>query len=61
LRRGCHARIPKSWQLFLKGGTPFIETVIVEEKAVLKKPAVWLRVQGDKHKEAICYRHANTA
>jgi len=53
---------PKSGgQLFLKGGTPFIETVIVEEKAVLKKLADWLRTQGDRHKEAIWYRDADTA
>jgi len=53
---------PKSGgQLFLKGGTPFIETVIVEEKAALKKLADWLRVQGDKHKEAIWFRDADTA
>lgn len=53
---------PKSGgQLFLKGGTPFIETVIVEEKPVLKRLADWLRAQGDKHKEAIWYRDADTA
>src|SRR6476619_340941 len=53
---------PKSGgQLFLKGGTPFIETVIVEEKQVLKQLADWLRAQGDKHKESICYRDADTA
>jgi uncharacterized ferredoxin-like protein len=53
---------PKSGgQLFLKGGTPFIETVIVEEKATLKKLAGWLRAQGDQHKEAIWYRDADTA
>jgi len=53
---------PKSGgQLFLKGGTPFIETVIVEEKQVLKQLADWLRAQGDKHKETIWYRDADTA
>ncbi len=53
---------PKSGgQLFLKGGTAFIETVIVEEKPTLKKLADWLRAQGDKHKEAIWYRDADTA
>ena len=53
---------PKSGgQLFLKGGTAFIETVIVEEKPTLKKLADWLRSQGDKHKEAIWYRDADTA
>jgi len=53
---------PKSGgQLFLKGGTPFIETVIVEGKPMLKGLADWLRSQGDKHKEAIWYRDADTA
>lgn len=53
---------PKSGgQLFLKGGTPFIETVIVEDKPTLKRLADWLRAQGDKHKEAIWYRDADTA
>lgn len=53
---------PKSGgQLFLKGGKPFIETVIVEDKAILKKLADWLRAQGDRHKETIWYRDADTA
>jgi len=35
---------PKSGgQLFLKGATPFIETVIVEEEVRLKQLADWLR------------------
>jgi len=45
-------------QLFLKGGTPFIETVIVEDRATLRKLADWLRSQGEKHKEAIWFRDA---
>ncbi len=53
---------PKSGgQLFLKGGTPFIETVIVEDKATLKKLADWLRARGEKHREAIWFRDADTA
>lgn len=53
---------PKSGgQLFLKGGTPFIETVIVEDKPTLKKLADWLRAEGEKHKEAIWFRDADTA
>jgi len=53
---------PKSGgQLFLKGGTPFIETVIVEDRATLKKLADWLRSEGEKHKEAIWVRDADTA
>jgi uncharacterized ferredoxin-like protein len=53
---------PKSGgQLFLKGATPFIETVIVEDKATLKRLADWLREQGQQHKEAIWHRDADTA
>jgi uncharacterized ferredoxin-like protein len=53
---------PKSGgQLFLKGGTPFIETVIVEDKATLKRLADWLRAEGEKHKDAIWFRDADTA
>ncbi len=53
---------PKSGgQLFLKGGTPFIETVIVEDKPTLKRLAEWLRERGQKHKEAIWFRDADTA
>jgi uncharacterized ferredoxin-like protein len=53
---------PKSGgQLFLKGGMPFIETVIVEEKATLKKLAEWLRAEGEQHREAIWFRDADTA
>src|SRR3954467_1349239 len=52
---------PKSGgQLFLKGGTPFIETVIVEDRAILKQLADWLRAEGEKHKEAIWLRDADT-
>jgi uncharacterized ferredoxin-like protein len=53
---------PKSGgQLFIKGATPFIETVIVEDKPTLKRLADWLREQGQKHKEAIWHRDADTA
>jgi uncharacterized ferredoxin-like protein len=53
---------PKSGgQLFLKGGTPFIETVIVDDKPTLKNLADWLRAQGNKHKDAIWHRDADTA
>jgi uncharacterized ferredoxin-like protein len=53
---------PKSGgQLFLKGATPFIETVIVEDKAMLKQLADWLRERGQKHKEPIWFRDADTA
>ena len=53
---------PKSGGLlFLKGAKPFIETVIIEDKATLKKLADWLREQGEKHKEPIWFRDADTA
>jgi uncharacterized ferredoxin-like protein len=53
---------PKSGgQLFLKGATPFIETVIVEDKPTLKRLADWLRERGEKHKEPIWFRDADTA
>ncbi len=53
---------PKSGgQLFLKGGTPFIETVIVHDKPTLKQLANWLRARGEKHKEPIWFRDADTA
>lgn len=53
---------PKSGgQLFLKGANPFIETVMVEDRAALKRLADWLREQGEKHKEPIWFRDADTA
>lgn len=53
---------PKSGgQLFIKGGTPFIETVIVEDKTTLKQLADWLRKRGEKLKEPIWFRDADTA
>jgi uncharacterized ferredoxin-like protein len=53
---------PKSGgQLFLKGGTPFIETVIVDDKPTLKQLADWLRKRGERLKEAIWFRDADTA
>jgi uncharacterized ferredoxin-like protein len=53
---------PKSGgQLFIKGGSPFIETVIVEDKPTLKRLADWLRERGNRHREPIWYRDADTA
>jgi uncharacterized ferredoxin-like protein len=53
---------PKSGgQLFLKGGTPFIETVIVDDRATLQRLADWLRDRGNKHQEAIWFRDADSA
>ncbi len=45
---------PKSGgQLSLKGATPFIETVIVEDEPNLKKLASWLRSEGEKHNDGL--------
>ncbi len=53
---------PKSGgQLFLRGGKPFIETVIVEDKPTLLRLAEWLRARGNKLREAIWFRDADTA
>jgi uncharacterized ferredoxin-like protein len=53
---------PKSGgQLFLKGSKPFIETVIIEDKVTLTRLAGWLRARGDKLRQAIWYRDADTA
>ncbi len=47
--------------LFLKGAKPFIETVIVEERETLARLAHWLRERGNKLKDPIWYRDADTA
>src|ERR1700682_3647211 len=53
---------PKSGgQLFLKGGKPFIETVIVEDRETLTRLAGWLRARGNKLQEPIWFREADTA
>src|ERR1035437_5197125 len=53
---------PKSGgQLFTKGGLPFVETVIVEDRAVLKRLADWLRERGQKHRDPIWFRDADSA
>jgi uncharacterized ferredoxin-like protein len=52
---------PKSGgQLFLKGSKPFIETVIIEDRDTLKQLAEWLRARGQKLKEPIWFRDADT-
>lgn len=52
---------PKSGgQLFLKGSKPFIETVIVEERATLEKLAGWLRERGNKLQNPLWMRDADT-
>ena len=53
---------PKSGgQLFSKGARPFIETVIVEDRATLARLAEWLRARGTRLKEPIWFRDAETA
>ncbi len=53
---------PKSGgQLFLKGGKPFIETVILDDKEKLQRLAQWLRERGRKLKQPIWFRDADTA
>ncbi len=53
---------PKSGgQLFLKGSKPFIETVILEDRAVLGRLAGWLRERGTKLKAPIWFRDAESA
>ncbi len=53
---------PKSGgQLFLKGSKPFIETVIVEDKAELHRLAEWLRERGQRLKKELWFRDADTA
>ncbi len=53
---------PKSGgQLFLKGGKPFIETVIVEERDTLQRLADWLRARGTRLKQPIWFRDAEAA
>jgi uncharacterized ferredoxin-like protein len=53
---------PKSGgQLFVKGAKPFIETVIVEERDMLKRLADWLRARGTKLQDPIWFRDADTA
>jgi uncharacterized ferredoxin-like protein len=48
-------------QLFIKRGSPFIETVIVEDKDTLKRLADWLRNRGQKHKQPIWFSDTDTA
>jgi len=53
---------PKSGgQLFLKGAKPFIETVTVEDREILRRLADWLRARGQKMQAPIWARDADTA
>jgi uncharacterized ferredoxin-like protein len=53
---------PKSGgQLFLKGKPLFIETVLVDDKATLKKLADWMRARGKERRQEIWFRDAAMA
>ncbi|MBI4630563.1 MAG: hypothetical protein HY740_02400 [Chloroflexi bacterium] len=53
---------PKSGgQLFLKGGKSFVETILIEDRATLNRLAEWLRERGNKLKDPIWFRDADTA
>lgn len=53
---------PKSGgQLFLKGSKPFIETVILDDKAILHRLADWMRVRGNRLRAPLWIRDADTA
>src|SRR5512139_3757794 len=52
---------PKSGgQLFLKGSKPFVETVIVEDRAILNRLAEWMRARGRRLKAPLWMRDAET-
>ena len=53
---------PKSGgQLFLKGKPLFIETVLVDDKATLKRLADWMRARGKERRQEIWFRDAAMA
>ena len=53
---------PKSGgQLFLRGKPLFIETVLVDDKATLKRLAEWMRARGKERRQEIWFRDAAMA
>jgi uncharacterized ferredoxin-like protein len=53
---------PKSGgQLFLKGKPLFIETVLVDDRATLKRLADWMRARGKERRQEIWFRDAAMA
>jgi uncharacterized ferredoxin-like protein len=53
---------PKSGgQLFLRGKPLFIETVLVDDSATLKKLAAWMRARGKERRQEIWFRDAALA
>lgn len=52
---------PKSGgQLFLKGGKPFMETTIVDDRGVLHGLAEWMRARGRRLRAPLWMRDADT-
>jgi uncharacterized ferredoxin-like protein len=53
---------PKSGgQLFLKGKPLFIETVLIDDRATLKRLAEWMRARGRERRQEIWFRDAAAA
>jgi uncharacterized ferredoxin-like protein len=53
---------PKSGgQLFLKGKPLFVETVLVDDRATLKRLAEWMRARGKERRQEIWFRDAAMA
>jgi uncharacterized ferredoxin-like protein len=53
---------PKSGgQLFLKGKPLFVETVLVDDRATLKRLAMWMRSRGKERRQEIWFRDAAMA
>jgi len=53
---------PKSGgQLFLRGKSLFIETVLVDDRATLKRLADWMRARGKERRQEIWFRDAAMA
>jgi uncharacterized ferredoxin-like protein len=59
---GSAMTAPKSGgQLFLKGSPVFLETVIVDDRKILKRLAEWMRARGKERRETIWFRDAQVA
>jgi uncharacterized ferredoxin-like protein len=53
---------PKSGgQLFLKGKPLFVETVLIDDRATLKRLAEWMRARGKERRQEIWFRDAAMA
>ncbi len=59
---GSAMTAPKSGgQLFLKGSPVFLETVIVDDRDILKQLADWMRARGKERRETIWFWDAEVA